>query len=120
MEYDEIIIAVRQELTETNKALGISNGLTDDDYSYLGVVAAALKRLSRTYGNTTMKDEDRLKAMQSLLEQYEEWESMLIADNAMWWPYVAKDRISGKSYDMMMELQAKRNELLGRNKMIQQ
>jgi hypothetical protein len=43
-----------------------------------------------------------------------EWEAMLIEDNAMWWPHVPKDRISGKTYDKMMELQSKRNDLLGR------
>ena len=52
--------------------------------------------------------------MESLLKEYEEWEAMLIADNAMWWPYADKDAMSGKTYDMMLELQAKRNELLGR------
>ena len=57
---------------------------------------------------------DRLKAMRNLLEKYEEWEAMMIADNAMWWPYAEKDAMSGKTYDMMLELQAQRNELLGR------
>jgi len=47
-----------------------------------------------------------------LLVGYMEWEAMLIEDNAMWWPNAPKDRISGKSYDKMMELQSKRNELL--------
>lgn len=55
---------------------------------------------------------DRESEMKALLKRYEEWEAMLIADNAMWWPNVPKDRISGKSYDMMMELQAERNRLL--------
>lgn len=49
-----------------------------------------------------------------LLNEYKEWEAMLIEDNAMWWPSVPKDRISGKSYDKMMELQEKRNDLLSR------
>jgi len=56
---------------------------------------------------------NRMKAMEALLEKYTEWEAMLISDNAMWWPNVEKDKISGKTYDMMMELQSTRNELLG-------
>lgn len=48
----------------------------------------------------------------SLLKEYEQWEADLIADNEMWWPSVPKDRISGKTYDKMIELQAKRNKLL--------
>lgn len=51
----------------------------------------------------------------ALLKEYEQWEADLIGDNAMWWPYVNKDRISGKTYDKMLELQAKRNELLQAN-----
>lgn len=54
------------------------------------------------------------KPFMDLLTEYMEWEAMLIEDNAMWWPHVPKDRISGKSYDKMMELQSKRNELLSR------
>ncbi len=47
-----------------------------------------------------------------LLKEYEQWEADLISDNQMWWPNVPKDRISGKTYDKMMELQAKRNKIL--------
>lgn len=42
---NEIMSAVRQELAEANKELGIAEGFTDDDYKYLGVIAAAAKRL---------------------------------------------------------------------------
>lgn len=50
--------------------------------------------------------------MIGLLREYSEFEAMLIEDNAMWWPHAPKDRISGKTYDKMMELQEKRNKLL--------
>lgn len=46
-----------------------------------------------------------------LLKEYGEWESMLIQDNALWWPYRKDDAINGDTYDKMMELQAKRNSL---------
>ncbi len=42
---NEIMDAVRQELAEANKTLKIADGFTDDDYKYLGVIAAAEKRL---------------------------------------------------------------------------
>lgn len=51
-----------------------------------------------------------------LLKDYEQWEADLIADNEMWWPYVSKDRISGKTYDKMLELQERRNEILRQQK----
>jgi hypothetical protein len=41
-----VMDAIRTELSEANQALGIANGFTDDDYKYIGVVAAAFKRLS--------------------------------------------------------------------------
>lgn len=44
---NEIMSAVRQELAEANKELGIAEGFTDDDYKYLGVIAAAAKRLPK-------------------------------------------------------------------------
>jgi hypothetical protein len=55
---------------------------------------------------------DKLTEALNLLRQYEVFEAMLLEDNQMWWPSVPKDKISGKTYDMMLELQAKRNELL--------
>ena len=48
----------------------------------------------------------------ALLEEWEQWEADLINDNSMWWPYVEKDKISGKTYDKMMELQEKRKQAL--------
>lgn len=54
----------------------------------------------------------RLSEMLSLLKEYEQWEADLISDNEMWWPSVPKDRISGKTYVKMLELQTKRNKLL--------
>lgn len=42
---DEIIAAVRQELADANKQLGIADGFTDEDYKYLGLIAAAWERL---------------------------------------------------------------------------
>lgn len=47
-----------------------------------------------------------------LLKEYDQWEADLINDNAMWWPHAPKDRISGQTYDKMMELQGKRNRIL--------
>ncbi len=41
---DEILAAVRQELADANRELGIADGFTDEDYKYLGVIAAALER----------------------------------------------------------------------------
>lgn len=76
----------------------IAAGLNPDNYS--AAVAEAMKIYNQPFYD--------------LLVEYMEWEAMLIEDNAMWWPNVPKDRISGKSYDKMMELQSKRNELLGR------
>lgn len=58
------------------------------------------------------KEREKAKKMTELLKEYEQWEADLIADNAMWWPSVPKDRISGKTYDTMLILQNKRNELL--------
>ena len=42
---DDILTAVREELAEANKALSIADGFTDNDYHYLGVIAAAWERL---------------------------------------------------------------------------
>ena len=58
------------------------------------------------------KEREKAKKLMELLKEYEQWEADLIADNAMWWPSVPKDRISGKTYDTMLILQNKRNELL--------
>jgi len=41
----QLMAAIREELSETNRALGIADGFTDDDYKYLGVVSAAFDRL---------------------------------------------------------------------------
>lgn len=57
-------------------------------------------------------EENELTQAINLLKEYEQWEADLIGDNEMWWPYADKDAISGKTYDKMLELQAKRNELL--------
>lgn len=46
---DEILRAVREQLIWTNKQLGIGLSLSDDDYKYLGVVAAAFARLKPGY-----------------------------------------------------------------------
>jgi len=48
----------------------------------------------------------------TLLQEWQQWEADLIADNSMWWPYVEKDKISGKTYDKMMDLQTKRKEAI--------
>jgi len=48
----------------------------------------------------------------SLLKEYEQWEADLINDNELWCPNVDKDAIRGKTYDTMLELQEKRNQLL--------
>ena len=58
------------------------------------------------------KEREKAKKLVDLLKEYEQWEADLIADNAMWWPSVPKDRISGKTYDTMLILQNKRNELI--------
>ena len=42
---EEILQSVREELIEANKDLGISNGLTDKDYTFIGVVEASIERL---------------------------------------------------------------------------
>lgn len=42
---DQILDAVREELIEANHTLGISDGLTDKDYTFIGVVAASIQRL---------------------------------------------------------------------------
>jgi len=42
----QLMAAIREELSETNRALGIADGFTDDDYKYLGVISAAFDRLS--------------------------------------------------------------------------
>lgn len=42
---EELLEAVREELTEANQAFNISEKLTDDDYEFLGVVAAACERI---------------------------------------------------------------------------
>lgn len=55
---------------------------------------------------------DEVEKYITLLKEYEQWEADLINDNAMWWPNVPKDRISGNTYDKMLELQEKRNDLL--------
>lgn len=54
----------------------------------------------------------RLSEATEILKEYEQWESDLLSDNAMWWPYVAKDKISGRTYDKMLELQGRRNKFL--------
>jgi hypothetical protein len=59
--------------------------------------------------------EGQLDEAMALLAEYEDWEAMLLKDNAMWWPHVPKDRISGQTYDKMLQLQAKRNELLAKS-----
>jgi hypothetical protein len=58
------------------------------------------------------KEREKAKKLVEFLKEYEQWEADLIADNAMWWPSVPKDRISGKTYDTMLILQDKRNELI--------
>ncbi len=42
---DDVLAAVRDELAEANRNLGIADGFTGDDYEYLGVIAAAWERL---------------------------------------------------------------------------
>jgi predicted O-methyltransferase YrrM len=84
-------------MSEMQKAW-VAAGLNPDNYS--AACADAMKIYNQPFYD--------------LLVGYMEWEAMLIEDNAMWWPSVPKDRISGKSYDKMMELQSKRNELLSR------
>jgi|SRR6478672_2417777 len=70
------------------------------------------------YGNsheeavTRGKDILRLEQMKELLKRYVDFEAMLIEDNGNWWPTAPKDRITGKTYDLMLELQAERNALL--------
>jgi predicted O-methyltransferase YrrM len=78
-------------MSEMQKAW-IAAGLNPDNYS--AACADAMKIYNQPFYD--------------LLVGYMEWEAMLIEDNAMWGP------ISGKSYDKMMELQSKRNELLSR------
>ena len=54
----------------------------------------------------------RIKELEDGLREWESWEADLISNNAMWWPYAAKDSIYGKAYDKMIELQKMRNKLL--------
>lgn len=46
---DEFLRAIREQLIWTNRQLGISLSLTDEDYKYLGVAAAAIERLKPGY-----------------------------------------------------------------------
>ena len=50
------------------------------------------------------------------LEAYEEWEAMLIDDNEAWGPegMGTNPKITNKLWDRLMEIQAMRNEALGR------
>ncbi len=84
-------------MSETQKAW-IAAGLNPENYS--AAVADAMKMYNQPFYD--------------LLVGYMEWEAMLIEDNEMWWPHAPKNKISGKSYDKMIELQGKRNELLNR------
>lgn len=47
-----------------------------------------------------------------LLKEYEQWEADIIAEDKLWWPNRAKDVLSGRLYDTMIELQIKRNIIL--------
>ena len=42
---EKLMEAIRAELTEANKMLGIGDKFTEDDYHYVGVVEAAFERL---------------------------------------------------------------------------
>ena len=48
----------------------------------------------------------------SLLKDYEQWEADILTEDKLWWPNSAKDVLSGKIYDTMIELQHKRNQIL--------
>lgn len=66
----------------------------------------------------SIKDELRIlaknqKAAISLLREYERWEADIIIEDKLWWPQRAKDVLRGPIYDKMLELQEKRNEVLG-------
>lgn len=89
-------------------AMAITKSVTiDDDLNkILQQVRLFTSQFKYTGSNKEVED------MAALLKEYEQWEVDLISDNAMWWPTVPKDRISGKTYDKMIELQAKRNKLL--------
>lgn len=47
-----------------------------------------------------------------VLKGYEQWEADILSEDKLWWPYRADDVFRGKLYDTMLELQAKRNEVL--------
>ncbi len=65
-----------------------------------------------------MLGEGRLDAALALLAEYEEWEAELISDNRCWGPEGMNSlpSLTQQLYDKMLELQAKRNEVLDRFK----
>ncbi len=61
-----------------------------------------------------MKDiSQKLQDAIALLKEYEQWEADIISEDELWQPYRAKDVLRGKIYNTMMNLQQKRNALLG-------
>ena len=65
-----------------------------------------------------MFGEGRFDAALALLAEYEEWEAELISDNRCWGPEGMNSlpSLTQQLYDKMLELQAKRNEVLDRFK----
>ncbi len=49
---DEILAAVREELVDVNRKLGIANGFRNEDYEYFGVISESLKRLDKRSQNS--------------------------------------------------------------------
>lgn len=72
---ETIINAVRQELVETNKALGITDRLTDSDYKYLGVIISAIERLSD--GQIKRNKIDILRSLENCISKFGEAHNMM-------------------------------------------
>lgn len=49
--FSEVSSAIREELSEMNKALKITPLFSDEDFKYLGVLSAAYKRLDNKSKN---------------------------------------------------------------------
>jgi hypothetical protein len=61
-----------------------------------------------------MNDKERLAAALAVLEGYEKWEAAVIMNSNCWIHDCCIIALGMAEYDGMMELQARRNEVLGR------
>lgn len=58
---DEMIDAVRQELSESNELIGKKKKLYDKDYFVIGVIRCAAQRLEQKPNEETVADSEILK-----------------------------------------------------------